>query len=79
MPKKLLAKPVQDLTGCSKCGKSWAYLAIARRLAAVAAASSLPRTALREALRGSVLMDHAGQAARLGAALRSMWQTKVAG
>jgi len=54
------------------------YLAIARRLAAAAASDSAPRTALREALRHSVLMDHAGQAAHFGAALRRMWREKVA-
>jgi predicted O-linked N-acetylglucosamine transferase (SPINDLY family) len=54
------------------------YLAIARRLAAEAAASSGPRTGLREALRQSVLMDHPGQAARFGAALRQMWREKGA-
>jgi len=53
------------------------YLAIARRLAADAVTSSAPRAELRAALQGSVLMDHAGQAARFGAALRFMWQTKV--
>ena len=59
--------------------KDWNdYLAIARRLAAAAAFDPVPRTTLREALRHSVLMDHAGQAARFGAALRRMWREKVA-
>lgn len=38
-----------------------------------------PRSELRASMRRSALMDHAGQAARFGAALRSMWKNSVVG
>jgi predicted O-linked N-acetylglucosamine transferase (SPINDLY family) len=49
------------------------YIAIAARLAADAAGRTALRTGLRAELRRSALLDHAGQAARFGAALRECW------
>ena len=37
-----------------------------------------PRMALREAMRRSVLLDHAGQATRFGTALKRMWEETMA-
>jgi len=54
-----------------------AYLAIAAQLAAAAAQNASPRQELRDALRRSPLLDHPGQAARFGAALRQMWSGSV--
>ncbi|HEY3757941.1 MAG TPA: tetratricopeptide repeat protein [Opitutaceae bacterium] len=48
------------------------YIGTAIRLAGEASRSAGPRVELRERLRGSALMDHPGQAARLGAALESL-------
>lgn len=49
------------------------YVAIAARLAADPAALVAGRAGLRGELERSALMDHAGQAARWGAALRQCW------
>lgn len=49
------------------------YVRIATALAADRAQLVHESRVLRTALRGSVLMDHAGQAARFGAALRACW------
>jgi predicted O-linked N-acetylglucosamine transferase (SPINDLY family) len=50
-----------------------AYVATAARLAADPAALAATRAALRAELHASPLLDHAGQAARFGAALRDVW------
>jgi len=50
------------------------YVAIASALAGDAASRAAARTGLRASLLGGPLMDHAGQAARFGAALRDMWE-----
>ncbi len=49
------------------------YVRIASNLAADPAQLALTRRTLRTALKQSPLLDHAGQAARFGAALRSCW------
>ena len=49
------------------------YVAIARDLASNPERLKSLRQTLREDLRKSVLLDHAGQAARFGAALRACW------
>ncbi|HZZ57082.1 MAG TPA: tetratricopeptide repeat protein [Opitutaceae bacterium] len=54
------------------------YVAGAVRLAGAARAESSPRLALREAMRGSALLDHPGQAARFGAALARMHAERTA-
>lgn len=54
--------------------RDWAdYVRIAAELAADPAGLARERTQLRGALRGSPLMDHAGQGARFGAAVRTCW------
>jgi len=50
------------------------YIRIALELARDAAGRREFRTGLRRAMRASPLLDHAGQAERLGAALRSCWR-----
>lgn len=50
------------------------YAAIARRLAGDRAALAQIRAGLRDDLRRSPLLDHPGQAARFGEALRKMWR-----
>ena len=55
--------------------KDWAdYTAIAVALANDAAGRVRLRTTLRDEMRRSALLDHAGQAARFGAAVRECWQ-----
>jgi predicted O-linked N-acetylglucosamine transferase (SPINDLY family) len=49
------------------------YVAIARELASDPEQLKSLRQTLREDLRKGVLLDHAGQAARFGAALRACW------
>lgn len=49
------------------------YVRIASGLAAEPARLAAIRRELRNGLRKSPLLDHAGQAARFGAALRSCW------
>ena len=51
------------------------YVRIATGLASDPARLQAIRTALRGELQHSTLLDHAGQAARFGAALRSSWRT----
>jgi protein O-GlcNAc transferase len=55
------------------------YVQIAVRLAGDAGRLCRFRLGLRNTVRGSVLMDHAGQAARLGSVLRSAWASWCAG
>lgn len=50
------------------------YIRIAEMMAADRAQLALIRMTLRERMRASVLLDHAGQAKRFGAALRASWQ-----
>jgi predicted O-linked N-acetylglucosamine transferase (SPINDLY family) len=50
------------------------YIRIALALARDGAGRAALRTGLREAMRHSPLLDYAGQADRLGAALRSGWR-----
>jgi len=52
------------------------YLARAAALAGDRQKLAAARTGLREEMRQSSLLDHAGQAARFGAALRAMWVEK---
>ncbi len=47
---------------------------VAKAAALARGAPSGPRTALREAMRRSALLDHRGQADRFGAALRVLWR-----
>jgi len=47
---------------------------VAKAAALARSAPSGPRTALREAMRQSPLLDHRGQADRFGAAVRGMWR-----
>ena len=55
--------------------KDWAdYVAIAVGLAKNTAVRTAARQTLRDEMRGSALLDHAGQAARFGAAVRECWQ-----
>jgi len=49
------------------------YIAVAARLAADKARLRRNRTQLRTEMRGSVLLDHEGQAARFGEAIRNCW------
>ncbi|HVW20059.1 MAG TPA: tetratricopeptide repeat protein [Opitutaceae bacterium] len=53
-----------------------AYVRIAAGLAGDARRLAHERTALRGAMRESALLDHAGQAARFGRALRQMWRKR---
>lgn len=50
------------------------YLSLARQLAGDPARLTMLRTRLREDLRRSILLDHAGQSARFAQALRACWQ-----
>lgn len=50
------------------------YVRLAVNLAADATGRQQLRTALREEMRASVLLDHAGQAARFGAAVLGCWE-----
>jgi predicted O-linked N-acetylglucosamine transferase (SPINDLY family) len=52
-----------------------AYVQIAARLAA----EPVEPAAVRAAMRRSPLLDHAGQAARFGAALRACWVQRCSG
>ena len=49
------------------------YVRLAAGLASDASRRNAPRGDLRDAMRRSALLDHAGQAARFAAALRQMW------
>lgn len=51
------------------------YVQIAARLSAAVAGIRSGRPALREAMRRSPLLDHAAQAERFAAALRTMWKS----
>lgn len=50
------------------------YVAIGEQLAANLDELSELRRRLRQEVAGSVLLDHAGQAARFGAAIRACWR-----
>lgn len=52
------------------------YITIAARLAREPGELGRIRTGLREDMQRSALLDHAGQAARLGDALLECWQRK---
>jgi predicted O-linked N-acetylglucosamine transferase (SPINDLY family) len=54
------------------------YVQIACALAADAAGRRELRGSLREQLRASPLLDHAGQARRFGAAIRAGWRDVIA-
>ncbi|HVU25997.1 MAG TPA: hypothetical protein VHE13_17835, partial [Opitutus sp.] len=54
------------------------YVRIASNLAADPAQLAVVRRELRAAMQQSPLLDHAGQAARFGAALRSCWAAECA-
>ena len=55
--------------------RDWAaYVSIAATLAQDVAGRVACRSSLRGEMRGSVLMDHTGQAGRFGAAVRACWQ-----
>ena len=54
------------------------YLALAAELARDSARRATWRTTLRPELQQSVLLDHAGQSARFGAALRACWRNHCA-
>jgi predicted O-linked N-acetylglucosamine transferase (SPINDLY family) len=51
------------------------YVRLAAELAADPARRARLRAGLRDDLRGGALLDHAGQSARFGAALRRCWAT----
>jgi protein O-GlcNAc transferase len=53
-----------------------AYVRIAAGLAADPRRLAQERTSLRAAMRDSLLLDHAGQSARFGRALREMWRKR---
>lgn len=56
--------------------RDWAnYVAIAVALAQDAAGRTVTRQSLRDEMRRSALLDHAGQAGRFGAAVRGCWQS----
>lgn len=54
------------------------YVRIAARLASEPAQLAVSAASLREQMRGSALMDQAGQGARFAAALRRCWQERAA-